>query len=94
MSKSQYWILNFLGVILAVLLLSHYFFAKSNYQLAEDTRQGQATIARSRQLAVTLDQMAKRVAIGSETDPRLRQILVRYGLHVTLEKDGVKKTYP
>lgn len=94
MTKTQYWILNTLGVILAALLLTHYFFARSNYQLAEDTRQGQATIASSHQLEVTLDQMAKRVALGSETDPRLRQILIRYGLNVTLEKDGQKKTYP
>ncbi len=94
MNKTQYWTLNCLALILAGLLLGHYLFTQSNRRLAEATRRGQAQIVSSRQMEVTLDQMAQRVALGSETDPQLKDILLRYGLSVTLEKDGQTRTYP
>ena len=94
MNKTQYWILNGLALILAVLLMGHYFFAQSNRRMAEATQRGKAQIANSPQMELALDRMAKRVAIGSEIDPQLSEILIRYGLNVTVEIDGQKKTYP
>ncbi len=94
MSKLQYWILNGLGLTLVVLLLAHYFFARSNDRLGDAVVRDQAFVNGSRQVELTLDQLAKRIAKGSETDPKLKQVLVNYGLNVTLETDGKTKSYP
>lgn len=54
----------------------------------------QAALNNTRQAEVVLDQLAKRIVRGSEVDPRLTNILAKYGLNVTLEVDGKMKSYP
>ena len=94
MSKLQYWILNVIGLVLVAELLGHYFFARHNDRLGDAVMRDQAFVNGSRQVEVTLDQLAKRIARGSDTDPQLKKLLVKYGLNVTLETDGKKTTYP
>ncbi len=94
MNRLQFWILNIAGVVLVVLLLAHFALARWNGRLRNELARDQAFINNARQVEPVLDQMAKRIAKGSETDPRLRDILVKYGLSVTLEAQGKKTTYP
>ncbi|MBI3850770.1 MAG: hypothetical protein HY298_10930 [Verrucomicrobia bacterium] len=94
MTKAQFWILNVASLVLAAVLLSHFFFVRHNNQLGASLSREQAYINNARQLETLLDQLAKRIAKGSETDPKLKDILVKYGMTVTLETDGKKKTYP
>ena len=94
MSKCKFWTLNIIGGILVLELIGHYFFARYNDRLGDAVMRDQAFINGSRQVEVTLDQLAKRIAKGSETDPQLNKLLVKYGLNVTLETDGKKKSYP
>jgi transcription elongation GreA/GreB family factor len=94
MNKLQFWGLNVVSLILALLLLSHFFFARHNNRLGQALERDRAAINKAQQLEGVLDQLAKRIAKGSDTDPKLKQILVKYGLNVTLEVDGKKKSYP
>ena len=48
----------------------------------------------ARQLETVLDQLAKRIAKGSDIDPKLKIVLLKYGMNVSLEIDKKKKTYP
>ena len=38
--------------------------------------------------------IAKRIARDSDTNAALRNLLVKYDMHVTLEVDGKQKKYP
>ena len=94
MNKLQFWALNVGSLLLTTLLLGHFFFVRSNSRLSQALENDRATINKGRQLEAVLDQLAKRIAKGSDTDPKLKNLLVKYGLNVTLEVDGKKKTYP
>ena len=94
MSKLQFWTLNAASFILAAVLLAHFFFVRQNNLQNESLNREQAYIAQARQLETILDQLAKRIARGSDTDSKLKNILVKYGMKVTLETDGKKKSYP
>ena len=94
MNKLQFWALNVGSLVLTALLLGHFFFIRANNRLGQALDRDRAAINQGRQLEGVLDQLAKRIAKGSDTDPKLRNILVKYGMNVTLEVDGKKKTYP
>ena len=94
MNKLQFWTLNIASLILAAVLLGHFFFVRHNNQLGAALSRDQAYINNARQLETVLDQLAKRIAKGSDIDPKLKDILVKYGMTVTLEIEGKKKTYP
>lgn len=94
MNKLQFWILNVASLVLAAMLLGHFFFARHNNKLGAALSSEQAYINQARQLESVLDQLGKRIAKGSDTDPKLKTILVKYGMTVTLEVDGKQKTYP
>lgn len=94
MRKYQFWTLNALGLVLAALLLGHHFFARHNDRLGDAVLRDRSFVEGSRQVEATLDQLAKRIAKGSEIDPGLKKLLVKHGLNVTLETDGTKKSYP
>jgi hypothetical protein len=94
MNRFQSWMLNSAGLLLAVLLLGHFFFARHLNQLGEALGRDRALINNARQLEPVLDNLAKRIARGSDTDPKLRNILIKFGMNVTLDVDGKKKNYP
>jgi hypothetical protein len=94
MTKLQFWILNCASLLVAALLLGHFFFSRSNSQIGDALARDQEAIVNAKKLEKVLDQVAKRIAIGSETDPQLAAILQRYGMKVTLDRDGKEKNYP
>ena len=94
MNKLQFWTLNAVCLALAALLVTHFYFSRHNTRMAEALNQERAYLNNARQLETVLDQLAKRIARGSDTDPKLKNVLVKFGMNVTLEVDGQKKTYP
>jgi len=94
MTKTQYWLLNITALLLGVFVLAHFFLVKLNTTSSQTLDRDRALVNSGRQVENVLDQLAKRIAIGSETDPRLKNILAQHSLKVTLEVDGKKKTYP
>ena len=94
MNRLQFWTLNLSALLLAALLLGHFFFAQHNDTLGAALERDRAAVANARQVEVVLDQLAKRIAVASKTEPQLKTVLVKYGLNVTLETDGRKTTVP
>lgn len=94
MNKREFWILNIASLMLVTLLLSHLFFARYNARVSNALAQEQSAINTANNLRTILNQLSLRIAKGSETDPNLRNVLVKHGLNVTLEIDGKKKMYP
>ena len=94
MSRFQFWTLNCAGAILVLLLLAHFVMARLNGRRTDELNLQRAYINNANQVSAVLDRMAQRIAQGSESDPRLRDLLIKYGLSVTLDVQGKKKTYP
>ncbi len=104
MNRPQFLAINTLALALSALMLAHFFVARSAGRLSgemtanqskfNEARLAQSRLNEARQLETILDQLAKRIAHGSETDPRLRTILSKHGMQVTLEINGEKKQYP
>lgn len=94
MNKMEFRILNVISAMLVVFILGQFWIARSNNQLATALARDQAQISTGQQAWQALEQIKQRIAKGSDIDPRLKEILVRHGLQVTLDVDGKKKTYP
>ena len=94
MSKLHFRLLNISSLILVVLLLAHFVMGRLNARLGNELRRDQAYINGANQVSAVLDRLAQRIALGSDTDPRLRDLLIKYGLTVTLDVQGKKKKYP
>ena len=94
MSRFQFWTLNCAGAILVLLLVSHFVMARLNGRRTDELNLQRAYINNANQVSAVLDRMGQRIAQGSESDPRLRDLLIKYGLSVTLDVQGKKKTYP
>jgi len=94
MSRFQFWTLNCAGAILVLLLVSHFAMARLNGRRTDELNLQRAYINNASQVSTVLDRMAQRIAQGSDSDPRLRDLLIKYGLSVTLDVQGKKKSYP
>jgi phosphopantetheinyl transferase len=94
MSRLQFWTLNLTSAVLVLLLAAHFLMSRLNSRLADELNRQRAYINNANQVSAVLDRMAQRIALGSDTDPRLRDLLIKYGLSVTLEVEGKKKSYP
>jgi hypothetical protein len=94
MSRFQFWTLNCASAILVVLLATHFVMSRRNSRRTDELNLQRAYINNANQVSAVLDRMAQRIAQGSESDPRLRDLLIKYGLTVTLDVQGKKKTYP
>jgi hypothetical protein len=94
MNKIQFWTLNIASLLLILLLLGHFFLGQSNDRLGHALERDRAAINNARQLEVILDQLSRRIAQASDSDQRLKTILIKYGLNVTSEPVGAKKKHP
>jgi len=90
MTKLQFWILSVTSAILVALLLAHLFLARSNNKLGAQLNAQRTYIAQARQIEPVLDQLAKRIAKGTEADPRLQALLAKHGVNVTLPPEAKK----
>lgn len=88
------WLLNSLGWSAAVLILATIGFSFWNQSYAAKIAQSQASIANGQKAAEILKQLTVRVAQGSDVDPELRKLLIKYDLKASLMVDGKRRDYP
>jgi hypothetical protein len=84
MSKEQFWTLNVVGGVCALLLLINLVLGRLNEQSSQAYGFTQQQLNRAEQMQKTIQNLAVRVAQAGQTDPALRAILVRQDLKVTL----------
>ena len=88
MSKEQFWTLNVVGGICALLLFINLVLGRLN----EDTNQTlvltQSQLNRAQQMQTTIQNLAVRIAQGGQTDPALQAVLARQNLKVKLSDTG------
>jgi hypothetical protein len=84
MSKEQFWTLNVVGGVCALLLLINLVLGRLNEQSSQAYGFTQQQLNRAEQMQKTIQNLAVRVAQAGQTDPALRAVLVRQDLKVTL----------
>lgn len=95
MTKTQSLILNTISVALAVLVLGNVFVANRNQKLNQQLAEQQIEINNAQQAKAIFDRLTARIAQGSETDTKLHDLMVKFGLKITLAgADGKRKDYP
>ena len=94
MNKKDYSVLLLMSVLIALLVAANLGLGYSNGNLSNELNQQQMIINNARQMEPVLDNLAKRIAKGSEKDTRLREILKKNDLQVTLDTASGKKQYP
>ena len=82
------------SIVVSGLMLGHLWLITSNNRIGNQLSSEQSYIGNAQQLEPVLDRLAKRIAVGSDKDPRLKNVLAKHGLQVTLDVDGKKKNYP
>lgn len=89
----QFWTLNVLSVLLAVLILTQYFLVqdvqKRNQEIVEMQQKinaGRQQIATAKQAEQVLKVSAIRVAQAAEKEPDLKNLLKKYNLNVNLNE--------
>ncbi len=94
MNKTDFSILLFLSVLIAALVGVNLWLNVSNNKLNNQLAQEQQAVNHAQQISPVLDNLAKRIAKGSDVDPRLREVLKKNELQVTLDNGGEPKKYP
>lgn len=94
MPRLQFWILNALGAVFLALIVIQFGIVWKNTKLNDELVRQQTIIANASQLEPVLDSLGKRIARGSDVDPRLKTLMLKYGMRVTLEVNGKTKNYP
>lgn len=91
----QFWTLNVLSVLLAVLILTQYFLVqnvqKRNQEIVEMQQKinaGRQQIATAKQAEQVLKVSAIRVAQAAEKEPDLKNLLKKYNLNVNLNENA------
>lgn len=87
-------LLNTLAWTTAVLILATVGFSFWNQSYAVKVAQSQGSIANGQKAAEILKQLTIRVAQGSDVDPELRKLLIKYDLKASLMVDGKRRDYP
>lgn len=94
MNRLQFWILNALAAAFLLLIGIQFFMVYKNSRITDELLRRQNVMANAGQVEPVLDSLGKRIARGSDVDPRLKAIMLKYGMRVTLEVNGKTKTYP
>jgi hypothetical protein len=98
MTRLQYWTLNLVGALCALLILVSVVLAgrneRSGRALATAQAQLQAQVNRAQQAQTTMQNLAVRVAQSAQSEPALMELLNRQNLKVNLKVDGQVKQVP
>ena len=84
MSKTQFWTLNIVGGVCALLILCNVALGQLNIRLNQTVTLTQNQFTQAQNLHNTAQNLLTRVAQGAQTDAGLRQLLVRHDFKVTL----------
>ena len=94
MSRWQFHILNLTSLALVILFGVQFWLGRKVQTMNNQIMQAQAVVNEAQQLEPILRKMSMRIAQASDREPRLRDLLVKYGMKVTLNVDGKQKSYP
>jgi hypothetical protein len=94
MTKNQFWLLNLVSAILIVLLFAHLFFSRANNSLGAQLNAQRAYVNNARQLQPVLENMAQRIATAGENDPKLKALLTKYDIRITLPPETTAEKQP
>lgn len=94
MSKTQYWILNVIGGLGALLIIGNILLARMNESSSQTLNQNQAELNRAQQLQTTAQNLIVRIAQAAQTEPALRDLLARQDLKVNLTGENQPKLTP
>jgi uncharacterized membrane-anchored protein YhcB (DUF1043 family) len=101
MSTTQYWTLNFVGGVCALLLLVNLVLGRLNERssrsLVATQNQLVATqnqIDHARQTQATMQSLVVRTAQSAQSEPALIELLNRHNLKVNLNVDGQMRQVP
>jgi len=80
MSKEQFWTLNVVGGVCALLLLINLILGRLNAQSNQTLLLTQQQLNHAQQLQTTIQNLAGRIAEVGQTDRALNAVLVRQGI--------------
>lgn len=80
MSKEQFWTLNVVGGVCALLLLINLILGRVNEHLNQTLVLNQQQLNHAQQLQTTIQNLAGRIARDGRTDPALTALLARQGI--------------
>jgi hypothetical protein len=86
MTRIQFWILNIIGSICALLILASLILSPLNSRLSRQVAATQTQFNQAQQLQNTAQNLLVRIAQAGQTDPSLRQLLAKYDFQVTLNQ--------
>ena len=92
MTRAQYWTLNLVSLVVAALIG---FEIHSVHQLDDVTtllQTAQAPLVQAEQQGPQIQRLIQRTALGATRDPALKDLLAKYGISVTLNKDASAQT--
>lgn len=82
MSKVQFWVLNAVAGVCALLLLLNLFLSRLNERSSQDLVLVQQQLSRAEQIQTAMRNLALRVAQAGRTDRALAQLLERHDVRV------------
>ena len=94
MSKAQFWLLNFVGGAGAVLLLGNVLFVRLNERVIRELEATRARVNRAQQIRNTAQNLIVRIAQAGQTEPALKDLLVRHELRVDLDDEPAPRPAP
>lgn len=94
MSKAQFWLLNFVGGVCAVLLLGNVIFVRLNERTIRELEATQTRINRAQQIQNTAQNLIVRIAQAAQTEPALKVLLARHELKVKLDNEPTTRPAP
>jgi hypothetical protein len=91
MNKTQFWILNIVGGICALLIVANQILVHKNESSGQTLMGRQGDLNQARQVENTMINLAKRIAAAGQTEPAMSNLLVRHDLKL---QDNPPKTSP
>jgi hypothetical protein len=92
MSKAQFWILNVVGGICALLILGDVLLGYFNGLLNRSVSNVQSQFNQAQQMQNTAQNLVVRIAQAGQRDTILRDLLVRHDFKVSLPAEPQAKT--
>ncbi|MBI4026851.1 MAG: hypothetical protein HY360_17840 [Verrucomicrobia bacterium] len=94
MTRWQFHALNATCLVLVLTIGLQYWLGQRVQALNIQALRAQNIVSNARQVEPVLRRMSMRIAELSDTEPALRDLLIKYGMKVTLNVDGKQKNYP
>jgi predicted Holliday junction resolvase-like endonuclease len=94
MSAGKYWLLTFLSLVIAALILIEIVCENQVALLTTQFARNQAVITQAQQQSASVRQLVQRIAAESERDPALLELLTKRGIRVSKNTGDVVPPAP